>query len=304
MQSLKRVRDESAASAKSGVKAKSRHSKSVEIRQHVKMKTIKLAEVELAIDDRGAGRVLLFVHGFPLDHTMWQHQIEEFSRGYRAVAPDLRGFGQSSLGTGEVTMRRYADDLAVLLDRLSIKEPIIFCGLSMGGYIAWQFWQKYADRLAALVLCDTRAVADSPQARGARAQLAEKVRAVGSQAAADAMLPKLFARESGRHHPQWRNATREAILRNRPDGIIAALEGMAGRPDATEMLAAITVPTLVVVGEHDAISPPTEMRTIADRIPDAEFAVIKNAGHMSPLEEPAAFNEALARFLARISHDQ
>lgn len=261
------------------------------------MKTIDLGEFRLSFEDRGAGRVLLFVHGFPLDHTMWRHQIEEFSRGYRVLAPDLRGFGQSTLGDGEVTMRRYADDLATLLDRLEVKEPIVFCGLSMGGYIAWQFWQKYADRLAALVLCDTRAVADTPQAREGRAQLAEKVRAVGPQAAADAMLPKLFAPESGRRHPEWLQATREAILRNRPEGIIAALDGMAKRPDATEMLGGIAVPTLVIVGEHDAISPPAEMREIADRIPGAQFAIVKKAGHMSPLEEPAAFNEELARFL-------
>lgn len=261
------------------------------------LKTVKLDDLELALEDRGTGRLLLFVHGFPLDHTMWGHQIDEFARGYRVLAPDLRGFGQSSLGENEVTMLRYADDLATLLDRLGVKEPIVFCGLSMGGYIAWQFWQKYADRLAALVLCDTRSVADTPQAREGRAQLAEKVRAAGPQAAADAMLPKLFASDSGRRHPEWLQATRESILRNRPEGIIAALDGMAKRPDATEMLAGIAVPTLVVVGEHDAISPPAEMREIADRIPGAQFEIIKKAGHMSPLEEPAAFNTELARFL-------
>jgi pimeloyl-ACP methyl ester carboxylesterase len=264
------------------------------------MKTISLGDGELAVEDRGAGRVLLFVHGFPLDHTMWRHQIDEFSRSYRVIAPDLRGFGQSSLGEGEITMRRYADDLATLLDRLGVTEPIVFCGLSMGGYIAWQFWQKYADQLAALVLCDTRAVADNPQAREGRSQLADKVRAVGSQAAADAMLSKLFAPESSRRHPDWLNATREAILRNRPEGIIAALHGMAKRPDASEMLAGISVPTLVVVGELDTISPPAEMRSIADRIRGSQFAIIKNAGHMSPLEEPAAFNAELSGFLARV----
>jgi len=261
------------------------------------MKSINIGDVELAVDDRGAGHVLLFVHGFPLDHTMWQHQIDEFSRGYRVLAPDLRGFGRSSLGEGEVTMRRYADDLATLVNRLGISEKIVFCGLSMGGYIAWQFWQKYADRLAALVLCDTRAVADTPEAREGRAQLADKVRAVGVQASADAMLPKLFAPDSGRRQPTWLNATREAILRNRPEGIIAALDGMAKRPDVSEMLGGISVPTLVIVGEHDAISPPAEMRTIAERIPGAEFAIIKKAGHMSPLEEPAAVNDVLRGFL-------
>lgn len=262
------------------------------------MNRIDVGDFEMAVEDRGSGRVLLFVHGFPLDHSMWQGQIDEFARSYRVIAPDLRGLGESTIGNGEVTMRRYADDLAALLDRLSIKEKIVFCGLSMGGYIAWQFWQKHAERLSALVLCDTRAVADTPEAKAGRAALAARVKEQGALAAADAMMPKLFGPKSEQNHPEAVAATRAAILRNSPPGIIAALDGMAKRPDATEMLGGISVPTLVVVGEHDAISPPDEMRGIAERIPAAEFVVIKGAGHMSPLENPRDFNAALSRFLA------
>jgi 3-oxoadipate enol-lactonase len=264
------------------------------------MNTVDLGDFKMAVEDRGAGRVLLLVHGFPLDHTMWQAQIDEFSRGYRVLAPDLRGFGASLLGDGEVTMRRYSDDLALLLDRLDIHEKIIFCGLSMGGYIAWQFWQKYAERLAARVICDTRAVADTPEARAGRTALAARVLAIGSQAAADAMLPKLFGPESERNHPAAIAATRAVILRNPAAGIAAALAGMAKRPDVTDMLGGIAVPTLVIVGEHDAISPPAEMRGIADRIPGAEFVMIRGAGHMSPMENSLDFNAALHRFLQRI----
>jgi 3-oxoadipate enol-lactonase len=265
------------------------------------MNTVDLGDIEMAVEDGGAGRVLLFVHGFPLDHTMWQAQIDELSRDYRVVAPDLRGFGESPLGEGEVTMRRYADDLATLLDRLGIREKIIFCGLSMGGYIAWQFWQKYAERLAALVVCDTRAVADTPEARAGRAELATRVLAKGPQAAADAMLPKLFGPESQRDRPEAIAATREVILRNPAGGIAAALDGMAKRPDVAGMLNGIAVPTLVIVGEHDSISPPAEMRGIADRIPGAEFALIKRAGHMSPVENSLEFNAALRRFLLKLN---
>jgi 3-oxoadipate enol-lactonase len=264
------------------------------------MRTVALADVELAVEDRGAGPVLLVVHGFPLDHTMWRGQTDEFSTRYRVLAPDLRGFGASTLGDGAVTMRRYADDLAELLDRLAVREKIVFCGLSMGGYIAWQFWLKYADRLAALVLCDTRAVADTPQAKAGRAELAARVKSEGPQAAADAMLPKLFGPESQRDNPAAIAEIRAAILRNSPAGIAAALDGMAQRPDAGDLLGGINVPTLVIVGEHDAISIPAEMRTIAARIPGALFEVIPNAGHMSPLENPRDFNAALSRFLAAI----
>jgi 3-oxoadipate enol-lactonase len=261
------------------------------------MRTVSLADIELAVEDRGSGPVLLFVHGFPLDHTMWQAQIDEFSQRYRVLAPDLRGFGQSRLGDGPVIMRRYADDLAAMLDRLSVKNKIVFCGLSMGGYIAWQFWQKYAERLAALILCDTRAVADTPQAKTGRAELAARVKAAGPQAAADAMLPKLFGPESQRDHPAAVAETRAAILRNSPAGIAAALDGMANRPDASDTLAGINVPTLVIVGEHDTLSPPAEMRGIAEQIPGAQFALIPAAGHMSPLENPRVFNAALEHFL-------
>jgi 3-oxoadipate enol-lactonase len=292
------------------------------------MRTVSLADVELAVEDRGRGPVLLFVHGFPLDHTMWRWQIDEFSGRYRVFAPDLRGFGKSTLGEENVvTMRHYADDLAQMLDRLDAREKVVLCGLSMGGYIAFQFWQKYADRLAGLVLCDTRAVADAPPAKVGRAELAARVKDEGPQAAADAMLPKLFSGQtpspstgdggpavnlSNRGEDALKNEkaereiavdeTRAAILRNSPLGIAAALAGMAERPDVSEMLGGIAVATLVIVGEQDAISTPTEMRTIADSISGAQFEVIPNAGHMSPLENPPAFNAALTGFLASIGY--
>ncbi len=261
------------------------------------MNRIQIGDFEMAVEDRGAGPVLLLVHGFPLDRTMWDGQIAEFSRSHRVIAPDLRGLGQSTLGGGEVTMRRYADDLAALLDRLGIREKVVYCGLSMGGYIAWQFWQKHAERLSALVLCDTRAVADTAEGKAGRAALAARVLEQGSQAAADAMLPKLFGPESQRDHPDAVAATRAAILRNSPAGIAAALDGMAKRPDVTEMLPGINFPALVIVGEHDAISPPAEMRGIAERIAGAKFVTIKGGGHMCPLENPRDFNDALAGFL-------
>ncbi len=264
------------------------------------MKAIDLGDVRLSLDDRGEGRPLLFVHGFPLDHSMWQAQVDEFSRlGYRTIAPDLRGFGTSDLGAGPVTMERYADDLSRLLDQLGVNEPIVYCGLSMGGYIGWQFWSKYASRLAGLVQCDTRAVADTPQGKAGRAELAARVTASGAQAAADAMMPKLFGPDAVRVAGDQMEQTRRVILANPPAGISAALGGMAERPDITSLLPQIRTPTLIVVGQHDGISTPDEMRGIAAQIPGAEFAVIPDAGHMSPLENPSAFNAALKTFLER-----
>src|SRR3954467_2868515 len=163
------------------------------------MKTAKISTGELAYIDRGTGQPVLLVHGFPLDHTMWDAQIEALGRQARVIAPDLRGFGQSPLGsvdpTHGITMERYADDLAEFLDKLNFgpDQPILFIGLSMGGYIAWQFVRKYASRLRALALLDTRALADTDDARAGRLKMAENVAGWGSRRVAELMGPKLSA---------------------------------------------------------------------------------------------------------------
>jgi pimeloyl-ACP methyl ester carboxylesterase len=244
---------------------------------------------------------LLLVHGFPLDHTMWRPQIDYFNSRGRVIAPDLRGFGDSSNAAAQadsaISMGTYADDLNALLDTLEVNRPIVFCGLSMGGYIAWQFCAKHAARLAALVVCDTRSIADTPQAVAGRMELTKRVLAEGIEPVKAAMMPKFFGQETLAKQLPCIADTAAAIERASPAGVAAALGAMAGRPDMTASLREIRVPTLVVVGEHDVISPVEEMRGIAERIPGAEFVVIPGAGHMSPLENPAAFNAALERFL-------
>ena len=252
--------------------------------------------VALNVAQRGQGTPLLLVHGYPLDHSMWNGQLESFSDQFRVIAPDLRGFGKSDITPGTVTMAQMADDLAEMLDSLAIREPIVLCGLSMGGYVAWQFALRHRPRLAKLVLCDTRAVADSPEAAAGRLTTAEKVLAEGAAVAAEALIPKLFARETYERQPQIVEATRQVILQTKPDGIAAALRGMAERPDVTLRLKEIDVPTLVICGEHDGISPPAEMRQIAASLPRAHYVEIAAAGHMAPLEQPAAVNDEIRKF--------
>src|SRR5882757_8416984 len=163
------------------------------------MKTAKISTGELAYIDLGTGQPVLLVHGFPLDHTMWNAQIESLSTHARVIAPDLRGFGKSPLGpvdpTHGITMERYADDLAEFLDKLNLgaDQPIVFVGLSMGGYIAWQFVRKHASRLRALALLDTRSLADTEEARAGRLKMAENVAEWGSGHVAEMMGPKLSA---------------------------------------------------------------------------------------------------------------
>ena len=261
------------------------------------MPLVNLGDITLNVIERGSGPVLLLVHGFPLDHQMWRHQLDGLAADYRVIAPDLRGFGQSTVTPGVVTMQRFANDLAALLDALNVREPITLCGLSMGGYIAWQFAQHHRQRLAKLVLCDTKAVADTAEGAKARLENAQKVLAEGPQAIVDGMLAKLFAPQTASQQPDLFKGQREIMLGTKPEGIAAALRGMAEREDVSGRLAEFDLPALVICGEHDAIAPLEEMRSIAAGLPRATFAPIAEAGHMAPLEQPAAVNQALRAFL-------
>ncbi|RMG38638.1 MAG: alpha/beta hydrolase [Planctomycetota bacterium] len=290
------------------------------------MRRVRVGDIELAVEERGAGEPLLLVHGFPLTHAMWREQLAGLADVARLVAPDLRGFGQSDVTPGAVTMARFADDLAALLDALGVEQPVTYCGLSMGGYIGWEFWRRHRDRVARMILCDTRAAADSDEAKANRRNVAERVLAEGPRfllqvpedilraargeseeetadtpsrrrRALSQLMRKLFSPYTIEHRPEVIAFVRELILQNRPEGIAAASLGMAERDDATPLLPSIDVPALVVVGEDDGLSAVEEMRQIADAMPDAELVVIEKAGHMAPLENPGPVNEAIERFL-------
>jgi pimeloyl-ACP methyl ester carboxylesterase len=284
---------------------------------------------ELSYVDRGTGMPLVLVHGFPLDHTMWAGQINGLARqsgdllmgeafwpvaptekplsapSLRIIAPDLRGFGRSPVGDdkvtcGKVTMEQFADDLAGLLDALDIREPVVLAGLSMGGYVALQFWRRHAARLRGLILCDTRAGADPPEVAAGRLATAERVLREGPAPLVEGMLPRLFAEATRRKLPGVVEGVRAVMLANNPRGIAAAARGMAERPDMAALLGRIRCPALVVVGRNDVVSPPAEMRRIAEAIAGAQFVEIPDAGHLAPLENPAAVNAAIGRFVATL----
>jgi pimeloyl-ACP methyl ester carboxylesterase len=261
------------------------------------MQHITVTNGTIGVLAQGKGAPILFVHGFPLTHAMWQSQIDAFGRSYRVIAPDLRGFGESKVTAGTVTMEAFADDMHGLLHAVFVDQPIVLCGLSMGGYVAWQFFRKYRAQLKALILCDTRAAGDTPAAAAGRLKLAEEILIHGPQAALDAMLPRLFSPGTAERHPERVSDVRSMILRNDPAGLAAALRGMAERPDCTEMLSQIDVPTLLICGQDDQITPATEMRGISQAIRGAQFVEIPDAGHMAPLENPDAVNAAINRFL-------
>jgi len=265
------------------------------------MPTQAIQGVELQYVDRGSGMPVVLLHAFPLDHSVWDAQIEWLATQWRVIAPDLRGFGRSSLGADTSTMEQMADDVAGLLDALDVHQPVTLAGLSMGGYVAFQFWRKHAARLRGLMLCDTRAAADTPQAADARHQTAARVLREGTGWLADIMLPKLLSATTREDRPQIVESLRRVILQTNPQGIAAASRGMAQRPDSTALLPEIRCPTLVVVGQQDAVSTVEEMRSMAEAIPQSLLAEIPNAGHLSPLENPAAVSAAMGDFLDRLS---
>lgn len=262
------------------------------------MTDVQLADgTKIRVSDTGQGPVILLVHGFPLDHTMWVEQIRELQTDFRVIAPDLRGFGESGSVEGTLTMDQLAVDLAELLDQLDINEPIVLCGLSMGGYVAFRFLERFRDRLGGVVFCDTRAAADNEDGVQNRLRVAEVVSLKGPAAIVDGMIEKLFASSTLSERTEVVDATRTVIMNAASSSIAAASRGMAERPDSTEMLTAIDLPTLWICGVDDQITTLEEMRGLAGQTPNGQLVEVANAGHMAPLEAPDVVNAALRRFV-------
>lgn len=259
--------------------------------------------VTISCEERGQGIPLVLVHGFPVDHRMWDAQIEALANEFRVIAPDLRGFGSSTIELADVesgvAMERYAADVLATLDALGVAEPVVLAGFSMGGYVAWQIALRNGGRLRGLVLCDTRAAADAEQAAAARQKMAGDVLAAGNAAPALGMIEKLLSPETQEQRPEIVAAVRAMIERQSPEGIAAAQRGMARREDVRGKLGTILCPCLGIVGLGDAISPPAEMRDIVAALPAGRIEEIAG-GHMTPLENPEAVTAAIREFaLAR-----
>lgn len=263
------------------------------------MTTISANGIDISYREAGKGRPLVFLHAFPLNQTMWDEQIAVFSEVHRVVSFDWRGFGGSTLDSKPSTMDVFADDLAALLDALSIERASI-CGLSMGGYAAFGFQSRHTKRLASLILADTRATGDSEEGRQNRRQMATTVREAGPKAIADQMLTRLLGSKTLEGNPAVAARVRAMIESNESEGIARALLGMADRPDSTPLLGKIECPTLIVVGSDDTLTPPSESEAMAASIAGSRLVIILDAGHLANLERPEQFNQALAGFLSSL----
>ncbi len=242
---------------------------------------------------------VLFIHGFPFDHTMWRHQLAALAR-WRCVAPDLRGAGTSTGpdAADEYSMAAYAADLIRHLDDQGIDEVVV-CGLSMGGYIAFELLRQVPARIRAVILCNTKAAADTPEAKRGRDVLAAKAQTEGARGIAEVLVPRLLAPATREGRPEVVREVTALIERQPVSGIVGALRALRERPDSTPLLGKIGIPVLVVAGEHDQITPAVEMQEMMRAIPEARFALVPGAGHLTPLEQPAVVNAVLSDFLAR-----
>lgn len=259
---------------------------------------VQCGDLQLAYDDVGAGPPVVLLHPFPLDRGYWSPQLAAFGPRCRCIAPDTRGFGETT-AVPPYSMERYADDVICLLDALEI-ERAVMVGLSMGGYIAFAIWRRHPDRVRALVLADTRAGADSDEGRDKRRALMALARDRGSAAVAQAQLPGLIGKQTRERRPDVGEALRGIMERASVTGITGALEAMIARPDASGILATISVPTLIVAGADDVLTPPKEARAMHAAIPGSVLELLADAGHASSFERPATFNHVLGEFLDSI----
>ncbi|MBK7832857.1 MAG: alpha/beta fold hydrolase [Gemmatimonadetes bacterium] len=255
--------------------------------------------IEIGYDDVGSGDAVVFLHGFPHHRALWASQVAALVDRARCIAPDLRGFGESSVHP-PYSVDQYADDLAALLDSLRIERAVV-CGLSMGGYVALAFWRRHRARVRALILMDTRAGNDSAEGRERRDQMIALARLRGSEAVADAMITGMVGKRTREKCPEVVDDVHRMLESAPVDGVVGALEALRDRPDSTATLETIDVPTLIVVGEDDVLTPPGEAMLLHAGIRGSTLEVIAGAGHVANVERPAAVNHVITEFLAKVT---
>ena len=252
---------------------------------------------EITFTEEGNGIPVVLLHGYPFDKSMWSEQLEAIAAaGFRAIAPDLRGLGETKSSSEVATMDEMARDVAALLDELNVDNAVI-CGLSMGGYVAFDFMHLFPARVVGLVLAGTRAPADNEQEKAGREQQVQTMLRAGMVPISIATLPKLLGQRTLAEKPEVVKRVRAMITRSAPNGAAAAQRGMAARRDYTEDLSQINAPTLIIVGREDSIRPIADAEFMHRGIRNSRLEIIEDAAHMTNMEQPEIFNKALLAFL-------
>jgi pimeloyl-ACP methyl ester carboxylesterase len=251
------------------------------------------------LEGNNKNKPIIFIHGFPYDHTMWKAQIDLLSENYFCVSYDIRGLGESPAGDGQLTMESFVDDLESIIDNLKLNKPIL-CGLSMGGYISLRALERMQNKFSAVILCDTRSEADNNEGKLKRAAAIKRINTEGLVPFTKDFITNCY----GDHYKQnnkkdFANRIAKSSAFD-PIGVKGSLLAMLGRNDTTEYISKIKIPALVICGEHDALTPPPVMQSMAEKINGAEFVIIKNSGHMSPIENPSEVNKAINEFLEKL----
>src|SRR5690606_2135566 len=251
----------------------------------------------VSYDDLGEGNVpIVFIRGFPFDKTMWRKQLDDLKSTHRVIAYDLHGFGKSTDEDTALSMDLFGDDLINFLDHLDIKKAII-CGLSMGGYIALNVVHRFPERFQKLILCDTQCIADSDEARGKRMATIEDINANGTKEFVENFLKGAFYEESFTSKKEIVEELKNVVSSNSPEVLTRGLKALANRSETCSSLKEINIPTLIICGKEDGLTPPARSEMMHEKIKVSTLHLIKNAGHVSNLEQPEAFNKHLREFL-------
>jgi 3-oxoadipate enol-lactonase len=262
------------------------------------MKSV-LESLKLFTSGKPENQPIVFLHGFPFDHSMWDEQLEYFKNDYYCITYDIRGLGKSPVGDGQFTIESFVDDLFAIIDELNLSSPII-CGLSMGGYIALRAAERAQERLKALVFCDSKPEIDNNEGRLKRCAGIKQINEEGAVNYVKNFIPNCFSKKFIVNEAVKYNYILEKAALSSPAGVKGSLLAMLSRTDTTGFLKEIKIPTLVICGELDSFSTPEQMKATADKIPGAKFNVIPEAGHISPVENAKDFNAALSKFLTRL----
>jgi len=249
----------------------------------------------VGLDEAGAGEPVLLLHGYPHDRSLWAPQLSAPAEGIRLIAPDLPGFGESG-PVPSPAMDAWADWVATLLDTMHVERAVVG-GVSMGGYLAFAVWRRHPSRVRGLVLADTRGGADTDEARAKRREMQALAHAEGAGAIAERMITGMVGKTTRTLQPAT-VAALDAMMRRSPvPAIVDALQALMNRPDSTATLATISVPTLIVCGEEDVITPLAESQAMHAAIRGSRLEIIPRAGHVSNFERPEVFNALLSDFL-------
>lgn len=256
----------------------------------------KIGQLSVLTEGRVLDKPIVFVHGFPYDHTMWKKQVEYFREKYFCVSYDVRGLGGSPAGSGQFTMESFVDDLESIIHKLKLEKPIL-CGLSMGGYISLRAIEKMQDNFGAVILCDTKPEADDNAGKLKRSAAIKRIGEEGLSGFVSEFVSLCFGEQYKQNHRAEFEMIVKKSLEYDPTGVKGSLLAMLSRTDTTDYLEKIKIPALIICGEQDTLTPPAVMQKMADKIKSSTFVEIKNSGHMSPIEQPEEVNSAISNFL-------